>query len=133
MKPTTAAVIKAVRTDLRKGKSDVDRLLAGRTEPEFQDPDVRFAQAAQNTLRTCLEATFDEAGGFSGGLCVELAIRLASYAISALPLEEQHNALELVLRSLPSAHKARLSKGVVIRVDWMKNGQVSPNLPEGRA
>jgi hypothetical protein len=58
---------------------------------------------------------------------------LASYAISAMPLEDQHHAMELVCASLPAAHKRRLAAGVVIRIDWMNEGRVEPNIPEGRA
>lgn len=133
MSPTTAAVIKAVQADLQKGKAAVERALANRTEPQFQDPDIRYVQAAQNTLRTCIEATLEEAGEFTPGLCVELAIRLASYAISAIPLEDQHSALEMVRASLPGAHRARLAAGIAIRIDWMSDGRVEPNLPQGRA
>lgn len=126
-------LVAAVKADLAHNRQKIEPLLAARKEPQFQNPEVRFVQSAQNTLRTCMEATLQEAMPYSDMLCIELAIRLASYAVSALPLERQHEALDRVLRSLPAAHASRLSKGIVIKTDWVTDGVAHSNMPAGRA
>lgn len=133
MKKTTRDVIRAVTADIRSAQAAIEPLLAKRSEPEFQIPEVRYVQAAQNTLRTCLEATLKAGQPYSDVICIELAIRLASYAISALPLEHQDGALQTVISSLPSAHSSRLAKGVIIQTEWETHGLRQPNVPGGRA
>lgn len=133
MRKTTRNLIAATKADLKATRAAVEPMLAHRPEAEFAHPEIRFIQAAQNTLRTCLEATLQEAGEYSPITCVELAIRLASYAISALPLEHQDEALNAVTANLPSAHSARLAKGVIIQTEWITNGLRHANVPGGRA
>lgn len=126
-------LVRAVKRDIARIRREIEPRLAGRLEPEFADPEIRFIQAAQNTLRTRLEATLQEAGQFSTVTPVELAIRLASYAISVLPLEEQDHALAMVTATLPLAHSKRLANGVIIQADWQTNGLRHTNVPGGRA
>lgn len=133
MNKVTRDLVKAVKTNLRATRQEIEPAMAARPEPEFQNPEVRFVQAAQNTLRTCLEATLQEAGHYTDRTCIELAIRLASYAVSAIPLERQDEALHAVIQSLPAAHSARLAKGVIIQSEWETNGLRHPNVPGGRA
>jgi hypothetical protein len=138
MRPTQAAAVSAVQALIAEALAELGPRMAARPEPEFRDPEIQFVQAAQNTLRTCLEATFEAAIGACGGghserLHVELAIRLASYAISALPLESQDQALMTVIRTLPAAHSDRLAKGIVIQTEWDTHGVRHPNLPKGGA
>lgn len=133
MKKHTRDLIKAVKADLRATKEALAPSLAAHPAPEMQNPEVRFVQAAQNTLRTCMEATLQEAGPYTDVTCIELAVRLASYAISAIPLERQDEALGAVIASLPAAHSSRLAKGVIIQTEWETHGLRHPNVPGGRA
>lgn len=136
MKPADAAqqsLIKAVKVSLREGRKVLEPVMAARPEPEFQDPEIRFVQVAQNTLRTCLEATLQAAMPYSETTPIQLAIRLASYAISALPLEQQDAALRTVIDSLPNAHSVRLARGIIIQTEWETHGHRHPNVPGGRA
>ena len=129
----TKALIRAVSASLDANRQAIEPMLAQRPEPEFRDPEIRFVQAAQNTLRTCLEATLEAAIPYSRLTCVELAVRLASYAISALPLEEQAQAIQAVVGTLPTAHRQRIARGVSIQAEWQTDGVRHPNMPKGRA
>lgn len=133
MHKTQAVVIRSVKAALKHAIATLNPVMDARPEPEFRDPDIRFVQAAQNTLRTCLEATLQTATPYGDRTCIELAIRLASYAISALPLERQDEALQAVTRSLPEAHSSRLAKGIIIQTEWETHGVRHPNVPGGRA
>lgn len=107
--------------------------MARRPEPEFQNPEVRNVQAAQNTLRTCIEAVLKDSAPYSDLTCGELAIRLASYCISAVPLERQDELLSHVIAVLPAAHSKRLAQGIIIQSEWETNGVRHENVPGGRA
>lgn len=133
MKESTIDLIRAVKADLARTQAELAPVLANHPNPAFQVPEAQFIQAAQNTLRTCMEATLQAAGDYSDRTCIELAIRLASYAISALPLECQDEALDAVVRSLPAAHSLRLANGIIIQTVWETHGVRHPNVPGGRA
>lgn len=133
MRKTTRDLVRAVQAEIKVNQAAIEPMLAARPEPEFGNAEVRYIQAAQNALRTCIEATLKQAGPYTDLTCIELAIRLASYAVSALPVERQHAALDMVIATLPAAHKARLEKGVVIKTEWMTDGVAHANIPAGRA
>lgn len=112
----------------------VSPLMDKRPEEEFRDPEVRNLQIAQNVLRRCLEAVLDKMLPYTALSCYELAIRLASYSISAAPLEDQDRILAAVLQSLPHAHSKRLASGTIIHNKWAGGGlPEQENVPGGRA
>jgi hypothetical protein len=67
-------------------------------------------------------------------MLVELAIRLASYTISAAPIEEQEVLVAKFMSVFADAHMRRISEGKRISSEWqMEDGTVKPNFPdEGR-
>lgn len=102
-------------------------------EPDFRDPEICNLQVAQNVLRECMEAILKEMIPFTSVTSAELAIRMASYAVSISPLEEQPEVMRAVLHSLPVAHRSRLNKGVMIRSQWYMPAGSSEPLRQGPA
>lgn len=123
MHATKSKLVRAVKSECARIKGDI----AGQMDQFGADEDQRAAIVCQNALRTCMEAAIDQAIPFSAALPVELAVRLASYAISVLPIEQHEAALSAVAASLPAAHRARIAKGVMIQTTWASDGE----LPEG--
>lgn len=94
-------------------------------------PSMADLQYAQNVLRTCMEAVFQKMIPYDERVCAEMAVRLASYAISAAPMEDHEALVALVVQGLPSAHAQRMAKGIRISTEWqMANGSTQPNFPE---
>ncbi len=87
---------------------------------------------AQNVLRIAMEVVIDESTPFDLSFCGELAIRLATYAISAAPIEDQARLVESVQKSLPAALERYVREGFALRTDWVHPGsdQPSPNVPD---
>lgn len=131
MHKTQKDTIKAVKALMRHTRTELlPRLMLA---AEYQDPEVRNIQIAQNTLRTCMEAVISEIVPFSVITPAELAVRLASYAISIAPLENQDQIMDQVLATLPAAHSNRLFHGIIIQTGWSTNGLEHENVPGGRA
>lgn len=134
-KPEDRDLIREVKRKFRRVKAELEpRLLAEAKEPgkaHLEMEDMRNVLVAQNVLRPCLEATLDAMMPVSHLTCLELAIRLASYAISVAPMEDQDKMVELVIAGLPNAHTQRLAQGVVIRTEWKdgEDGPLKPNFP----
>lgn len=133
MNRQTRDLVRAVKAAIAHNAKAMAPALDARPEPQFRHPEYRYVQVAQNTLRTCLEATLQQGMPYSEMTCIELAVRLASYAVSALPLESQDAALKMVIDTLPSAHSQRLAAGIIISTEWEANGLTQPNVPGGRA
>lgn len=125
---TRQAVIDAVQAHFADIKSEVERRLVD--VPGFEEAEVRAIQTAQNVLRLCLEATLDKLLPYSEVTCSELAIRLASYAISAAPAEDQPRLVAGVVVSFPEAHARRLEQGVRLTTTWDTQGRERGNFPE---
>ena len=132
---TQRDVVKAVKALFARNKAELEPRLhaAVQQDASYAIPEVRNVQVAQNTLRTCLEAVLDECAPHTQLTCGELAIRLASYALSAAPLEDQDQLMAWVIDRLPAAHLNRLAKGVIIKTGWRINGIEHENVPGGRA
>lgn len=89
--------------------------------------------AAQNSLRTCIEAVLNKAVPYESQFLVELALRLASYTISAAPIEDQEVLVAQFVGVFAEAHMRRISEGKIISSEWeMKDGRRQPNFPETR-
>lgn len=133
-KPEARNLILEVHREFRRVKAKLEPdLVAQASEPgkgHLANEEFRNIMVAQNVLRPCLEAVFDDLVPFSHLTCMELAIRLASYAISTAPMADQDKLVELVLAGLPNAHSLRLSLGVVIRTGWRDGDEEEkPNFP----
>lgn len=122
-------LIKAVSAEYRRNHASLTPRLAAHPHPAMRDPAQQAMQVAQNTLRTCMEATLQQMGPYTPETCASLAIRLASYALSAAPLEDQDFLLAHVLQHLGPEHMRRVDQGIAIKVDWeMVDGSVRPNI-----
>jgi hypothetical protein len=127
--PTTEALVAAVQAEFGRVLHDIGPKLDQRPEPQFAEPEYRNIQAAQNALRTCLEGILERLVPYSGNIPLELAIRLASYAISALPIEDQEQAVRTFIALFPQAHAGRIRQGIGISTEWVTDGRVRANVP----
>jgi hypothetical protein len=120
-----------IRRIFGKIRAETDRLTAEkiRTTGTKTHPDIDKIIAAQNTLRRCIEVVFDECLPYDDVFCGELAIRLAAYAISAVPIERHGTVLQAVVEALPAALARRVREGVVIKTQWVTDGVRHPNIP----
>ena len=132
--PQRRDLIKAVQALFRSTKRQIEPSLiqAAEREPSYGNPEIRNIQVAQNVLRTCMEATLSEMLPYSDVTAIELSIRLASYAISVLPIERQADALQAMIATLPEAHTKRVGAGIIIKTEWGSADASTPNVPEGR-
>lgn len=73
---------------------------------------------AQNVMREALEACLAKMTPFSDLTPQELAIRLASYALSALPIDQQEMAVFSFCTLFPTAHQKRIAQGVMLQTEW---------------
>lgn len=121
-------LVKAVKAEYRRVQADLGPRLSSHPHPAMRDPEQQALNVAQNTLRTCLEATLQSMGRYSPEACISLAIRLASYALSAAPVEDQDFLLAHVLQHLGPEHMRRVDQGISIKTEWqMQNGSIRPN------
>ena len=126
-------LVTAVKREFARVKADVEPKLLADPRPEVQSEQFRNLQYAQNTLRTCMEATLTQMVPYTHETSVELAIRLASYALSIVPQEDQDLVMAQFMKSFVFAHETRVAKGIVISTEWqMEDGRSQPNYPEGR-
>lgn len=86
--------------------------------------------AAQNALRVSMEVVFQRCLPYGEEFLAEMAARLASYSISAAPIERQQDILTAVVEALPGALETRLKSGSVIKTTWTTDGVAHPNMPE---
>lgn len=129
-------------------QADYDRVAEGIAERMSREPlidqatrqavepgDEKFkCIAAQNVLRTCLEATLERMLPYALTTPVELGIRLASYCVSALPLDVQPGAVEEFCRVFAATHAERVAGGTHLQTTWYRSGQdgEEENVPAGR-
>lgn len=111
--PTEQALVTAVLAELHRGQN----MLAGKL-PKTATESMKKAILAQNVLRTCMEAVIKDLIPFHSTFLMDLALRLASYAVSAAPLDQQDNMITQVILNLPTAHAARIRQGVMILTEW---------------
>lgn len=111
-------------------QSRLDKLVAD-GNMLYSNPEVRNVQIAQNTLRTCMEATLQKMMPYTHLTAVELAIRMASYALSTVPMEDQEIVVAQFMQSFVSAHEMRMARNVRIDTQWrMEDGRDQPNFPD---
>lgn len=125
-------LVKAVKAEYRRMEQKIRPTLAAHPHPAMRDPDQQALQVAQNVLRTCMEATLQQMGRYTPEACASLAIRLASYALSAAAMEDQDFLLAHVLKHLGPEHMRRVDQGIAIETQWqMEDGSIRPNLGRG--
>lgn len=127
-------LVRAVKAEFGRLKTVLAPRLAAHPDPAMSDPEQQDLQYAQNTMRTCIEATLQSMTQYSPEALASLAIRLASYALSAAPLEDQDFLLAHALRHLGPEHMRRVDQGIAIQADWqMKDGSIRPNIGQAGA
>lgn len=114
--PSQAALVNAVHGEFDRAQAMLADRLAGM--PAGQ----RDIQIAQNVLRTCLEAVLVKVLPYDHTTLAELAIRMASYAVSAAPIDDQETLMAVVVQTLPEAHRRRVAQGVMISTTWQIGG-----------
>lgn len=121
-------LVRAVKAEYSRVQADIGLRLAAHPHPAMRDPEQQALQVAQNTLRTCMEAVLQSMGRYTPEALVGLAIRLASYALSAAPIEDQDFLLARVLQHLGPEHMRRVDQGISIKTEWqMHDGTARPN------
>lgn len=121
--------IAVLRKMFAKTKAKTDPLVLAQRNPGAP-PYAKNMIAAQNVLKDCITTIVNECMPIEDDFCGELAVRLASYAISIVPVERQQELSEIVAKSLPAAHLARMKAGVGISAQWVTDGVEHPNMPE---
>lgn len=111
---TQIAMIKAVEAEYERVLEDIGPVLAESDTPMG----VKQAVVAQNVIRLCMEVVLKRMLPFDEILVGELAIRLASYAISAAPFDQGSKLIRAVEQNLRETHKQRMSQGIMISTAW---------------
>lgn len=122
----TEQEIRVIKKMLARTREKTDPLAA---KVGANHPDQKSAIAAQNVLRDCMTVIMNECAPFTDALPIDVAVRMASYAISVLPIEQQETALNSVLILLPEAHARRMRQGIHIDTDWVTDGVHHKNVP----
>lgn len=134
------AIIISVQADF---DSVAEKIAAQLAKQPFHDEGGRTIEpgseefkcvVAQNVLRTCIEATLERMLPYSMATPVELGLRLASYCVSALPLEAQPGAVSEFLRVFEKAHAERMRQGIHLSTGWVNPGEdgLQDNVPAVR-
>lgn len=122
----------AVRRIFAKCKDETGQLIRKRAAEAgvVLHPQMPNIIAAQNAMRVCLEVILNECIPYDGFYCAEMATRLATYVISAAPIEQHADLLEATIGAMPAALANKIREGAVIRSTWLTNGVEHPNIPE---
>lgn len=82
------------------------------------DPEMFKQNVAQNVLRDCMTAVFDECTPYSKNFPLGMAMRLASYALSNIPIDDQGYFLAFFLEKFRDEHVRRVASGVMLKSAW---------------
>lgn len=86
---------------------------AGVTEPQ-----QRAENVIQNVMRTMLEVCLNSVPYHTPDLPIGLAFLVASYALSALPADQQEEAVWFFVSSFPNMHGNRMRQGIKLETEW---------------
>ena len=127
-KPKARDLIREVHREFRRLKAEAEpELLAQAQQPDKRhlvNEEMRNLIVAERVLRPCLEAVLDDLLPYSHLTAMELAIRLASLALSTGPLADQGKLVDLFLQGFPNAHDVRLAIGQVVATEWQTDAAV---------
>ncbi len=121
--------IAVLKKMVKKTRQKTDPLVIAKNHPGAH-PKAQELIAAQNVLRDCISVVLNECMPIDDSFCAELAVRLASYAISVIPLQRQDQACRAVSEALHDAHFSRIRAGVSIPATWITDGVEHANVPE---
>ena len=119
-------IFEKVDADLRTKAEAAVAAAKARGEPVVSDVKSIIAQ---NAIRACLEVIFNECTPYEKVFCIDMAVRIACYIISILPIENHAEAAAIVAQSIPPSLVTRVKAGVVMHGDWNEGGVVRPNIP----
>lgn len=85
--------------------------------------------ALDNAVRDVLTVFLNELAPFPPQAPVEVAMRVASYVLSSLPIEMQEAGLSDLLANLPATHSRRVAQGMTILTEWQEGDHVRPGTP----
>ncbi len=120
--PTRYAVRAPIRAEYQRTKTDIDKKGVATGEPHLK------LMAAQNTMRVALETVYEEMMPISNAMVIQMAMALASYALSLSPLEEQEILVARMMEHFADYHQLRTARGTVIKANWQRpDGSVYPN------
>lgn len=120
--------IRVIQKMMKRTREKTDRIAEHKFGSEVTE-EQKAAIAAQNVLRDCMTVIFNECTPYSEAFPIDLAVRLASYAISNLPVEKQDVAAHLVGKNLPVVHATRLKQGIFLQSTWETDGVQHKNVP----
>lgn len=127
--PGRKRLIEAARAEYQRLHRDLGNQLAAIPSAEMRNVNV-----AQNVLRDVLSALLNEMAPYSHETVIEMSRRLASYALSTAPLEDQDAVVAEHLTGFADFHLMRTAIGAVINSTWrMEDGRDLPNFPEAPA
>lgn len=127
--PGRKKLIAATKAEYRRLHRQLASQLSAIPEEEMRNINV-----AQNVLRDVLSALLNEMLPYTHLSVVELSRRLASYALSTAPLEDQDAVVAEHLSGFADFHLQRTATGAIIETAWrMEDGRDLSNFPEGGA
>ena len=123
--PGRRRMVESVQTEFRR----VSTALAPQLAPLGKD--LGNLNVAQNVMRDCLTAVLEEMAPYGHQSAIDIARRLASYALSTVPMEDQDEVVSAFLAGFADFHMMRTAQGAVIRSEWMMpDGDSVPNFPK---
>lgn len=120
--------ISVIRKMLARTREKTDPLVVASNNPEAH-PKAKELIAAQNVLRDCITVVVNDCMPIDELFCAELALRLASYAVSIVAVERQEAVAKVVANSFEKMHHDRMKKGIGVQSEWMTDGVRHPNMP----
>lgn len=115
----------------RKAQMEPELIAQAGFKPHLANEEMRNILIAQDVLQPCLQVVMEQLLPFAHMTAMELAIRLASYALSTAPMEDQAKLVSLFMEAFPNAHDMRLALGIVIPLNWEKGtGEIMVNHPD---
>ena len=124
--PSRQNLIAAVQSDYQR----VSKALAPQLA-KLEDEELAAVNVAQNVLRDCLTAVLDMMGAYGHVTAISLAKRVASYALSTVPMEDQDEVVSAFLAGFADFHMMRTAQGAIITTEWqMHDGRRQTNFPK---
>ncbi|CAN5476746.1 hypothetical protein BH10PSE7_BH10PSE7_15060 [soil metagenome] len=123
---------RAIRQVFEKVRQDVEPLYQAKVRQLGGEPSPHIMKImiAQNAMRCCMEEIYNEYLPYDDFFCGEMAVRLAAYSVSCVPIERQEALLVAVQEALPATLANKLKEGAVLKTTWITDGVEHPNVPE---
>lgn len=93
--------------------------------PAGTPEDRQRTVVADNMLKFCIEQALNHMLPISPEFCAEIAVRIASYALSAAPTHMHGGLVAMCVEVLPEVHASRMERGICIKSEWETVGSVN--------